>query len=77
MYVAWSKGLKGLNLISLLTSFLLIVVVDLMMTLSLYHVILGRGDPLAEQLSRIVSPMFCTVIDVGGVKVKTGGSAKR
>ena len=47
-----------------------------MMTLSLYHVILGRGDPLAEQLSRIVPP-FCAVIDVAGVEVKTGGSAKR
>ena len=47
------------------------------MTLSLYHVTLGRGDPLAEQLSRIVSPMFRTVIDVGGVEVKTGGSGKR
>ena len=53
------------------------MVVEFMMTLSLYHVILGRGDPLAEQLSRIVSPMFCAVIDVGGVEVKTGGSAKR
>ena len=77
MYVAWSKGPKGLISISLLTWFLLIMVVEFMMTLSLYHVILGRGDPLAEQLSRTVSPTFCTVSDIGGVKVKTGGSAKR
>ena len=60
-----------------MTSSPVIVVVEFMMTLSLYHVILGRGDPLAEQLSRTVSPMFCTASDVGGVKVKTGGSAKR
>ena len=60
-----------------MTSSLVIMVVEFMMTLSLYHVILGRGDPLAEQLSRIVPPLFCTVIEVGGVEVKTGGSVKR
>ena len=46
------------------------------MTLSLYHVICGRGNPLAEQLTRTESLMLGTVIKVAGLEVKTGDSEK-
>ena len=46
------------------------------MTLSLYHVICGRGDPLAEQLTRTESLMLETVIKVAGLEMKTGDSEK-
>ena len=46
------------------------------MTLSLYHVICGRGNPLAEQLTRTESLTLGTVIKVAGLEVKTGDSEK-
>ena len=48
-----------------------------MLMLFLYHVILGRGDPLAEQLTRIDSLILDTLTESGGVEVNTGGSGNR
>ena len=45
-----------------------------MLTLFLYHVTLGKGDPLTEQLTRIEAVMLDTVIKAGGFEEKTGGS---
>ena len=42
--------------------------------LFLYHVTVGRGDPLAEQLTRIEALTLDTVIEAGGVEENTGGS---
>jgi len=47
-----------------------------MLTLFLYHVTVGRGKPLEEQLTRTVAVTLDTVIDAGGVEVKTGDSRK-
>jgi len=45
-----------------------------MLTLFLYHVILGKGDPMAEQLTLSGALILNTVIEAGGFEVKTGGS---
>ena len=45
-----------------------------MLTLFLYHVTVGRGEPLEEQLTRTVAVTLDTVIEAGGVEVKTGDS---
>lgn len=45
-----------------------------MLTLLLYHVTVGRGKPLEEQLTRTVAVTLDTVIDAGGVEMKTGDS---
>ena len=73
-YVAWSDGSKCLISISLMTSSVVTLLMALMLALFLYHVILGRGDPLAEQLTRMEALMLGTVIEAGGVEVKTGDS---
>ena len=39
--------------------------------------ILGRGEPLAEQLTRIDAPILDTLIEDEGVKVNTGISKLR
>ena len=46
-----------------------------MLTSFLYHVTVGRGDPLAEHLTRSGSRIFDTEIEDGGV-VENIGSAK-
>jgi len=45
-----------------------------MLTLFLYQVTIRSGDPVAEQFTRIEVLILDTVIDSGGVEVKTGGS---
>ena len=45
-----------------------------MLTLFLYHVILGKGDPVAEQLTRIVALILDTFTEAGGFEEKEGGS---
>ena len=45
-----------------------------MLSLFLYHVTVGKGDPWAEQLTRIEALILGTVIEVGGVEKNTGGS---
>ena len=42
----------------------------------LYHVTVGRGDPLAEHLTRSDSRILGAETDDGGVKEKTGGTEK-
>ena len=46
-------------------------------TLFLYHLILGRGDPVAEQLTRIASSVLDTLTKAWGTEVNTGGSEER
>lgn len=43
-------------------------------TFFLYHVIWGKGDPLAEQLNRTDAPILDILIEDGGVEVNTGVS---
>lgn len=38
----------------------------------LYHLILGTGEPLAEQLTRTDAPILDTLIEDEGVEVNTG-----
>ena len=45
--------------------------------LFLYQVILGRGEPVAEQLILTGSPRLDMLTASGGVTVKTGGSEWR
>ena len=45
-------------------------------TSSLYHVTVGRGDPFAEQLTRIESLKFDTEMEAAGVAEKNGGTVK-
>jgi len=45
-----------------------------MLTLFLYQVIVGSGDPVAEQLTRIEALILGTVIESRGVEWKTGDS---
>ena len=45
-----------------------------MLTLFLYHIILGKGDPVAEQLTRIVALILDTFTEAGGFEEKEGGS---
>ena len=42
--------------------------------LFLYHVTSGKGDPLAEQLTRTDELILGTVMAVDGLSEKTGGS---
>ena len=44
------------------------------LTLFLYHVIFGKGDPVAEQLTRIVTMTLDTVTEAGGFEENEGGS---
>ena len=46
-------------------------------TLFLYHVISGSGDPVAEQLTRIASSVLDTLTKAWGTEVNTGGSEER
>ena len=46
-------------------------------TLFLYHAILGRGDPVAEQLTRIASSVLDTLTKAWGTEVNTGSSEER
>ena len=57
-----------------MTSSLVTSLIAFMLTLFLYHVTLGRGDPVAEQFTRIEALILDTVIEAGGVDVRTGGS---
>ena len=45
-----------------------------MLTLFLYHVTVGSGDPLAEHLTRSGSRILDTEIDDGGVVENTGSA---
>ena len=47
-----------------------------MVTSFLYHVTVGRGDPLAEQLTRSDSRILDTEIEDGGVVEKTGSAGE-
>ena len=47
-----------------------------MVTLFLYHVIFGRGAPVAEQLTRTDSLMPEALISSGGGVVNEGGSSR-
>ena len=65
LYVAWSGGWKLSITSRLLTSSVVKFEVKLptgMTLLSLYQIILGRGEPLEEQLSRIFSLIAGTVM---------------
>ena len=42
----------------------------------LYHVTVGRGDPLAEQLTRSDSRILGTETEDDGVEEKTGSAEK-
>ena len=57
-----------------MTSSLATSLIAFMLTFFLYHVTLGSGDPVAEQFTRIEALILDTVIETGGVEVKTGGS---
>ena len=46
------------------------------LTSFLYHVTVGRGDPLAEQLTRSASRIRGTGTEDGGVDEKTGSTGK-
>lgn len=45
-----------------------------MLMLFLYQRILGKGDPVAEQLTRIEAPMLDTLNEVGGFDTNEGDS---
>ena len=47
-----------------------------MLTSFLYHVTVGRGDPLAEQLTLSASRRLGTGTEDGGVDEKTGNTEK-
>ena len=47
-----------------------------MVTLFLYHVIFGKGAPVAEQLTRTDSLMPEALISSGGGVVNEGGSSR-
>ena len=59
---------------SLVTSSMVTLLMSGMLTLFLYHVILGRGEPVAEQLTRIVSSILDTSTEGGGFEENEGGS---
>ena len=46
------------------------------LTSFLYHVTVGRGDPLAEQLTRSASRVLGTDTEDDGVDEKTGSTGK-
>lgn len=48
-----------------------------MLTLFLYHVILGRGNPVAEQFTRTNALIAGTSTVSGGVEVNKGCSEKK
>ena len=48
-----------------------------MLTLFLYQRILGNGDPVAEQLTRIEAPIFDTLNEAGGFDTNEGDSKSR
>ena len=77
MYVAWSEGWNSYITSSLITSFVATLLIAAIITLFLYHVTVGRGDPVAEQLTLIDALMLETVIVAGDVEVNSGGSGKR
>ena len=47
------------------------------LTLFLYQRILGNGDPVAEQLTRIEAPIFDTLNEAGGFDTNEGDSKSR
>ena len=59
-----------------MTSFALAWLVVGMVTLFLYHVIFGKGAPVAEQLTRTDSLMPEALISSGGGVVNEGGSSR-
>ena len=73
----WSSGWKALITSSLVNSSLVTLFITLMMLKSfLYHVTVGRGEPLAEQLIRRVSRIPGAEIDEEGVLENSGGTSK-
>ena len=74
VYVAWSVGWNSSITNSLMTSSVVTLMMTGMLTLFLYHVILGGGDPLAEQLTRMEAPTLGTLNEVGGFEINSGGS---
>ena len=47
------------------------------LTLFLYQTILGSGDPVAEQLTRIKAPILDTLNEAGGFDTNEGDSKSR
>lgn len=47
------------------------------LTLFLYQRILGNGDPVAEQLTRIEAPILDTLNEAGGFDTNEGDSKSR
>lgn len=62
---------------SLVTSSMVTLLMMGMLTLFLYHVILGRGEPDAEQLIRIVTSILDTLTEGGGFEENEGGSERK
>ena len=80
LYVAWSEGWNSSITSSLITVSVVTFLVKLLLgmtMLSLYQTILERGNPFAEQLSRTLSLIPCTVMELCGFVVNTGGSGRR
>ena len=72
VYVAWSEGWNWPITSSAATSSLVTLLITGTLTLFLYHLILGTGEPLAEQLTRTDAPILDTLIEDEGVEVNTG-----
>ena len=77
VYVAWSEGLNWPITSSLVTSSVVTLLKTGMLTLFLYQRILGNGDPVAEQLTRIEAPIFDTLNEAGGFDTNEGDSKSR
>ena len=74
--MAWSAGINSPITSSLVNSSAVTLFMTNTLTSFLYHVTVGKGDPLAEQLTLSASRILGTRTEDDGVDEKTGSTKK-